>query len=191
MFTGIVEELGIVKQVRFLSNLSVLRISAKKISKQTKLGESIAINGVCLTVTEIKGNVLTFDVVRETILRTTLNSLKVNDKVNLEQALKVGNRVSGHFVTGHVDCIGIIKNTIRTKNYLELQIKIDKPLRKYIVTKGSICIDGVSLTIGKVFKDYFSIYLIPFTKKVTILGAKQEQGRVNVEVDILAKYIYG
>ncbi len=189
MFTGIVEEIGLVKKVASYKNLFVLTLQARKIIPGTKKGDSIAIDGVCLTVTTIHKNVLTFDIMKETILKTSLGHLKPKDSVNLERALKRDSRFSGHFVTGHIDHMAVIKAKIDQPNYTEFQIGLTKELKKFIVPKGSIGVDGVSLTIGKVGKNFFSTYLIPFTKKVTTLGAKKVGDFVNLEADILAKYI--
>jgi riboflavin synthase len=189
MFTGIVEELGQVAGIVHTKNLAVLMVKTRKILKGTKIGDSVAINGVCLTVTEKKRDCLSFDIMLETLRCTTLGGLAIKDYVNLERALKAGDRLSGHFVTGHVDCISKIYGRVQTKNYTELKFTIPRNLRKYIVPKGSICIDGVSLTVGAVTPDGFSVYLIPFTSNITTLGEKQTGDQVNVEVDILAKYI--
>lgn len=189
MFTGIIEETGIVKGIKDQNNLAHLEIQALKISKEVKKGESAAIDGVCLTVANIKKNILFFDIIKETLDKTTLGGLRVGSKVNLERALKVGDRLSGHFVTGHIDAVGIIKRRIHCGKNIELQISLEKKLRRYLVPKGSICLDGVSLTAGEVKKKSFSVHLIPFTKQVTTLGLKQEGDRVNIETDILAKYL--
>ena len=189
MFNGIVEEIGIVEKVNSKKNLSTFKVRVKKILKGVKPGASIAVDGTCLTVTGIKSNVLTFDVMRESLLKTTLGSLKIKDKVNLERALKANGRIDGHFVTGHVDTVGVIKNKVTKANYTEITISMTKDLAHYIVPKGSICLDGVSLTVGEVKKSTFSTYLIPFTKQVTTLGFKKKGDKVNIETDILAKYI--
>ena len=189
MFTGIIEELGKVKKLNPKVNLFVLKVAAKEVLAGTKKGDSIAVNGVCLTVANIKHNILTFDIMKETILRTTLKNLKANDRVNLERALTVDSRFSGHFVTGHIDDIGRIKKRIARANYTELDIETDEVFPRFIVPKGSISVDGVSLTVGKVNKNSFSVYLIPFTKKATTLGFKSLGDMVNIEIDILAKYI--
>jgi len=189
MFNGIVEEIGIVEKINSKKNLSMLKVRAKKICKGVKPGASIAVDGTCLTVTGIKNNVLTFDVMRESLLKTTLGSLKNKGKVNLERALKANGRIDGHFVTGHVDAAGVIKDKVTKTNYVELKIGMTKDLARYIVPKGSICLDGVSFTVGEVYKSTFSVFLIPFTKQVTTLGLKKKGDKVNIETDILAKYI--
>ncbi len=189
MFTGIIEEIGTIEQVNSKKNLAMLKVRVKKIVKGVKPGASIAVDGACLTVTGIKNNVLSFDVMRESLSKTTLGSLKNKAKVNLERALKVNGSIDGHFVTGHVDAVGVIKDKITKTNYVELKIGMTKNIARYIVPKGSICLDGVSLTVGEVRSSTFSVFLIPFTKQVTTLGLKKKGDKVNIETDILAKYI--
>jgi riboflavin synthase len=189
MFTGIIEEQGQIQSIAHQKNLSVLKVRVKKLVRGTKKGDSIAMNGVCLTVTNIQKNILSFDVMQETLDKTNLGELKPNALVNLEGAMKLGDRLHGHIVTGHVDCVGEIWERIARKNYVEFKIKFNPLIRPYIVPKGSICIDGVSLTVGAVQRHHFSIYLIPFTLKITTLGLKKAKDKVNIEADILAKYI--
>ena len=190
MFNWIVEEIGIVDALERRKNLSALKVRARKVLQGTKPGDSIAVEGVCLTVTEKKKNILAFDMMRETVSKTSLGQLRRGDKVNLERALKAGVRVSGHFVTGHIDGAGRVEQKIAEANYGELSIRLPKGLGKYIVPKGSVALDGVSLTVGKVGKGCFSVYLIPFTTRVTTLGAKKKGDWVNIETDILAKYVF-
>jgi len=178
-----------VENLRLKPRLAVLEVSAGTIAKGVKQGDSIAVDGVCLTVTGKRAKTLTFDMMLETLRTTTLGRLIKGDRVNLERALKASDRLDGHFVSGHIDAVGRIKDRVRKTNYLELTIGIPHRLIKYIVPKGSVCVDGVSLTVGKVGKDYFSVYLIPYTKQVTMLGAKSKGDRVNIETDILAKYL--
>ena len=159
------------------------------IQNDLALGDSIAVNGVCLTVTNVREDILTFDIMRETLIKTNLGTLQPKSRVNLERALKANGRIDGHFVSGHVDDLGRIIARITGENYTELRIGIKKSLMKYIAPKGSVCLDGVSLTIGEVKKTYFSVYLIPFTLEVTTLGAMKKGDKVNIETDILAKYI--
>ena len=188
MFTGIVEEQGIVEALIKARNLYTLILRAQKVAKSVKPGDSVAINGVCLTLTKLKGAAMFFDIMKETIAVTTLGRLKSGEKVNLELALKVDSRFGGHFVTGHIDGIGTIRQVIKQKNYVEFRIFVPAALRRYIVPKGSIGIDGVSLTVGAVGKNGFSVYLIPFTLHVTIFADKKIGDKVNVETDILARY---
>ncbi len=190
MFSGIVEEKGIVKKVQQKKHLLVVHIAAEKVLRTTKIGDSIAADGVCLTVTQKAKRCLTFDVMLETIKRTTLKNLKVGDHVNLERALKVGDRISGHFVSGHIDGVGTIEKKITKKNYIEYQISVPSHLKKYLASKGSICVDGISLTLGEIGRNDFSVYIIPHTLAVTTLGAKGRWDQVNIETDILAKYLF-
>lgn len=189
MFTGIVEEKGTIHSLEQKKNLYVLKVKAKKILKNIKLGDSIAVNGVCLSVTGRKNGVLSFDVMKETIAKTTLKTLKPKDKVNLERALKAASRFGGHLVTGHIDGAGKIRRVIKKKNYVELQIGIAQKLLKFVVAKGSVCVDGVSLTVGEVKAVYFSVYLIPLTVRATTLGSKKKGDDANIETDIFAKYL--
>ena len=189
MFSGIVEEKGTIQKVQKKENLVVLTIKANTVIKNTKIGDSIAIDGICLTVTEKGPQTLTFDVMKETLLATTLKDVRSQKKVNLERALKISDRIGGHFVSGHIDGTGYLKKIITLPNYVEWRITVNKKLMKYIAPKGSVCVDGVSLTIGAVKKKYFSIYLIPHTLEVTTFGNKKEQQKLNIETDILAKYV--
>ncbi|MDO8580054.1 MAG: riboflavin synthase [Candidatus Omnitrophota bacterium] len=189
MFTGIIEEIGTVDQIIHQRNLSALAVRARKVSTGTKLGDSIAVDGVCLTVIKRASGKLVFEMMQETLEKTTLKGLRPKDQVNLERALKVGDRWGGHFVTGHADQVGAIQQRIERKNYTQLVIGLDKKIAKYIVPKGSVCLDGISLTVGEVHKGTFSVFLIPFTKQMTTLGHKKSGDRVNIETDILAKYI--
>jgi len=189
MFSGIVEELGTVEALRKQANLATIAVRARSVLPGTKIGDSISIDGVCLTVTKKRADRLDFDVMKETLDKTTLGKLREKERVNLERALKVSDRISGHFVTGHVDGIGTITKILRGKNYAEMHIGVARPLVRYVVPKGSICVNGVSLTVGKVGKNSFSFFLIPFTRELTNLGRKRPGQQVNVETDILAKYI--
>lgn len=190
MFTGLIEEQGRVEGLEKKSNLFVLKISAPEIFKGTKLGDSVSIDGVCLTVVDIKKpRNLSFEMMKETIKKTTLQDLKSGSFVNLERALKAGSRLGGHFVTGHADGVGTIQKIVKQKKYVEFRISLDKNLKRFLVPKGSVAIDGVSLTVGKVNSKFFSIYLIPYTLKLTTLGIKKEGDRVNIETDVLAKYV--
>lgn len=189
MFTGIVEEFGIIRQIEKKQNLILLTVTAKKIFKKTAIGESIAVDGVCLTVAQKTSLTATFDCMKETLKKTTLGYLKIGSTVNLERALKANSRISGHFVQGHVDGIGIITKKNTRPHYAEFQIAIDTKLMPNIVSKGSICLDGISLTVGEVREGKFSIYIIPHTLKITTLGMKGLGDKVNIETDILAKYI--
>jgi riboflavin synthase len=189
MFSGIIEEKGIVKAIRHKQNLIVLSIKAKKVLKGVKIGDSISVDGACLTVTRIKKDVVDFDLMKETMDKTTLKNLNVGSRVNLEGALRVNDRLGGHFVSGHVDGVGVIKERISLPNYEEFAVQIPRSISKYLAPKGSVCIDGISLTLGDVKGSTFKVYIIPHTLVVTTLGQKKVGDQVNIETDLLAKYI--
>lgn len=189
MFTGIIEEIGSVSSIKFMANSCQICIIAKKILDDCKEGDSIAINGACLTVTHVLSDQFIADIMPETVRRTNLKDLKAGDKVNLERALRPTDRIGGHIVAGHVDGIGKII-TVKTEGIASLMdIEVPSELIKYIAVKGSISVDGVSLTITKVSKLVFQVSLIPFTKQNTILGLRQPGDSVNIEVDMLARYV--
>jgi riboflavin synthase len=189
MFSGIIEEMGTVKKLEVKKNLAVMTLSAKKMAKEVRSGDSVAVNGACLTVTAKKNDCLTFDMMKETLDKTSLGKVEKKDYVNLERALKVSDRINGHFVSGHVDCMGKITDILTLENYLEIRITLSKDIAQYIVDKGSVTLDGVSLTVGRVRKSDFSVYIIPFTMQHTNLGTKKKGDFVNIEVDILARYV--
>jgi len=189
MFTGIIGQRGIVKSVQRRNNLIVVQVDAGPLAKDIQLGDSVAVNGVCLTAAAKKGKVVSFDMMKETIAKTSLRDAAAGSAVNLELALTAKSRFGGHFVTGHVDEAGTIKAIERKPNWVAMTITVSKANRKYLVPKGSVTIDGISLTIGKVGKRDFSVYLIPYTLKVTNLSAKKSGDAVNIETDILAKYM--
>ena len=191
MFTGIIERMGIVKRIDAKKNLLVLGIDAGPLAKKVKIGDSVSVSGVCLTAVSKKAAVVSFDLMKETIDRTSLRSLEVGDKLNLELALRAGSRLGGHFVTGHVDEVALIKHITHEKNWVALRLSVSKANHKYFVPKGSITVDGISLTIGRVGKGFVEVYLIPYTLKVTTLGFKKTGDCVNIETDILAKYLFG
>ena len=189
MFTGIIEELGIVTSLIRRSPSGKITISASRAFADTKVGESVALNGVCLTVTSLRRNFLEFDLSAETLKKSNLQDLKIGDRVNLERALTLASRLGGHLVTGHVDGMGEIKNLTKSGNDLELQVAIPSDLLNYLVPKGSIAIDGVSLTVVDLRDGLVSVAVIPHSAKNTTIGAKRAGDRVNVEVDLLAKYV--
>jgi len=189
MFSGIVEETGTIQNVQKKKNLFIVTIKAQKVTRGTKVGDSIACDGICLTVTKKKGPLLTFDLMKETLETTTFKYAKPGRHINLERSLKVSDRIGGHFVSGHIDGTGIFTERKTIPNYVEWRIKVHKKLARYIIPKGSVTIDGVSLTVGVVKKNYFSVYLIPHTLEVTTFGNKKIGEIVNIETDILAKYI--
>ncbi|MBF0331459.1 MAG: riboflavin synthase [Candidatus Omnitrophica bacterium] len=189
MFTGIVEAVVKVKALQKRENLYTLVIEKPKTFKKVVIGESIANDGVCLTVTSLKGGCLSFDLMKETLDATTLKHLASGSKLNLERAMKADARLGGHFVTGHVDAVGCIKDVRTLPNYVEYRIGLQKDLMRYVVPKGSVAIDGISLTVGAVKKDWFAVYFIPHTLEVTTIGSKKIGDQVNIETDLLAKYI--
>jgi riboflavin synthase len=189
MFTGIVEAVAKVKELKKRENLFTLAIEKPKIFNDVKIGDSIANDGVCLTVTAIKAGCFYFDLMKETLDATTLKYLAPGKKVNLERAMKADARMGGHFVTGHVDAVGRIKDIRTLPNYVEYRITLAKDLMRYVVPKGSVAIDGISLTVGEVKKDWFAVYFIPHTLEVTTIGSKKKGDEVNIETDLLAKYI--
>lgn len=189
MFTGIIEEMGIVKSIKS----KVITIEANKIFDDLKLGDSVAVNGTCLTVSSFEGKVspkiFNADITSETLSRTNLGDLKSGFKVNLERALTLNGRLGGHIVSGHIDGVGIIKNISKNAEDIELTIEVPPNLIKYIIEKGSVAVDGISLTVAKVNKNYFSIAIIPHTLKETILYYKKAGDKVNIENDIIGKYV--
>jgi riboflavin synthase len=190
MFTGIIEELGIVASVVRGSQSGKVVVSvSKKLSAEVKIGDSIAINGVCLTVTHIRRHFLEFDVSPETFKKSSFYDLKIGDKVNIERALPVAGRLGGHLVTGHVDGVGEIRQRVKFESGFELHISIPSEMLRYIVGKGSIALDGISLTVSDLRNALIVVTIIPHTAKSTTLGFKSIGDRINIEVDILSKYI--
>ena len=189
MFTGIVAELGNVKEIQHGSQAGILTIAAEEILSDGAVGDSIAIDGVCLTITDLTHNSFTADVSAETLRRTTLGSLKPGDPVNLENALRLADRLGGHLVLGHVDEVGTISGWHDEGASSLMHVSISQQAMRYVVYKGSVCVDGVSLTISNLFDDGFEVALIPHTKQVTTLGHKRVGARVNIEVDLLGRYI--
>ncbi len=187
MFTGLIEEVSEVRCVARRSGMAHLEVEAGLISKGIKTGDSVAVNGVCLTVVKIKEGVLVFDVMRQTLQNTTLNQLKLKDKVNLERALKVGDRLGGHFVTGHVDCIGVVRLKKVSQANVSFHIGIAPEFLKYLISRGSVAVDGISLTVAEVQKGGFSVGIIPHTLEKTILKSKTTGDKVNIEMDMLVK----
>ena len=189
MFTGIVEEVGTVKAIRRGVHSAVLTIQAKTVLEDAKLGDSIAVNGICLTVTSRTADVFTADVMHETLNRSSLAKLRPGSHVNLERAMAADGRFGGHIVSGHVDGVGTITDRRRDDNAVWYTITPPQTLLRYIVEKGSITIDGISLTVAAVTEKTFSVSLIPHTAAVTILGEKGPEDPVNLETDILGKYV--
>ncbi len=189
MFTGIVEEVGVIRQIRRGAHSSVLTIGAETVLSDLKIGDSVAVNGVCLTATSLGSGFFTADVMHETLRRSSLGSLTSGSRVNLERAMAANGRFGGHIVSGHIDGTGRIAATRRDDNAVWYTVETPAPLLRYIVEKGSITIDGISLTVAAVEQDRFSVSLIPHTAQVTILGEKGPGDTVNLETDIIGKYV--
>lgn len=189
MFTGIVEEVGKVKKIIQGSSSIKLSIECANILQDVKLGDSIAVNGICLTVTELGGEWFSADVMPETIRNTNLAKLKLMDKVNLEKALKLSDRLGGHIVSGHIDGMGIIIDKKSEDNAVWVTIEAPYIILKYVVSKGSVALDGTSLTVACVDEKSFKVSIIPFTRGVTTLGIKNVGDMVNIESDVIGKYI--
>ena len=190
MFTGIVEELGqVVSLTDDGSDSAVLKIKGPLVTSDARHGDSISVNGVCLTVIDNVDGVFTADVMGETLRRSSLGVLKPGGQVNLERAATVGSRLGGHLVQGHVDGVGRILTREPADEWEVLTFALPPELARYVVEKGSITVDGVSLTVMAVTDDTFSVGLIPTTLKLTVLGAKQAGDPVNLEVDVIAKYV--
>ncbi|QIB46943.1 riboflavin synthase [Streptomyces aureoverticillatus] len=189
MFTGIVEELGEVTAVETLDDASRFRLRGPVVTEGAKHGDSIAVNGVCLTVVEHDGDEFTADVMAETLDRSSLGALVPGSKVNLERPTAVGDRLGGHIVQGHVDSVGTVLDRKPSENWEIVKVSLPDGLARYVVEKGSITVDGVSLTVVDAGPDYFTISLIPTTLALTTLGIKQPGDPVNLEVDVIAKYV--
>ena len=189
MFTGIVEELGKVKGITGKRELLELSIGAEKIREDLKEGDSISLNGVCLTVTNLEKDTFKVEVMSETLKRTTLEKLKVGDKVNLERALRADGRLGGHIVSGHIDGVGVIRGEKQRGEEKIMEIVPPQGVLKYIAPQGSVALEGVSLTVVEQKNDSFIISLIPHTLKNSNLGLKKIGDRLNLEVDILGKYV--
>lgn len=189
MFTGIIEEIGTIKKMTHGQEAIVLSIEAKKILEDVQLGDSISVNGVCLTVTSFQTNEFTVDVMPETVRATSLQKLGNGSKVNLERAMQAKGRFGGHFVSGHVDGLGTIVKKEPVSNAVYYTIEVNENLHSYMMLKGSVTVDGTSLTIFDVGTNTFTISLIPHTLSETIIGAKGKGDIVNIECDMLAKYI--
>jgi riboflavin synthase len=189
MFTGIIEELGNVKTLRRNAGGARLSISASVVLGTTSLGDSICVNGVCLTVVELNANDFSADVALETLNVTNLGSLKTGANVNLERALQLSARIGGHLVSGHVDAVGRIREKREEGNAWRITIDAPDAALRYIIKKGSIAVDGISLTVADMDKSGFSIAMIPHTAKLTTLGFRTAGDTVNLETDLIGKYV--
>ncbi len=189
MFTGIVEALGTIRNIRHLSEGATLEIQASDVLTDAGIGDSIAVDGVCLTIRTLTPETFAADISAETLRRTTLGERKVGDLVNLERPLRLNDRLGGHLVLGHVDEVATISGWKDEGDASLMRVTMHSNIRRYIAYKGSVTVDGISLTVSDVQADTFEVALIPHTKQVTTLGKKRVGANVNLEVDIVARYI--
>ncbi|MDP2279138.1 MAG: riboflavin synthase [Nitrospirota bacterium] len=197
MFTGLIIEMGEITSVKMRSGGAVLSLKAQEAASSAKLGDSISVNGVCLTVTELQtpygsdrpNSELSFDLSDETLRSTNLGRLKRGDRVNLEASLSPDTKIGGHFVTGHVDAVGTIRSKVNIGDMLKVEIGALAKVMNFIVEKGSVAVDGISLTVVDVLNDGFTVVIIPHTAKLTTIGFKSTGDTVNIETDILGKYV--
>lgn len=189
MFTGIVEELGEVTALTDLGDSARLTVRGPLVVEGARHGDSVAVNGVCLTVVEVTGDRFTADVMRETLDRSALGALAPGAPVNLERPMRLDGRLGGHLVQGHVDGTGVIESRAPSEHWDVVRISLPRDLARYVVPKGSVTVDGVSLTVASVDEGSFTVSLIPTTLELTTLGRKQPGDPVNLEVDVIAKYV--
>ncbi|WNI14608.1 riboflavin synthase [Actinacidiphila sp. ITFR-21] len=189
MFTGIVEELGEITAVENLGDASRFTVRGPVVTEDAKHGDSIAVNGVCLTVVEYEDGAFTADVMAETLNRSSLGALVPGSRVNLERPMALGGRLGGHLVQGHVDGTGTVLERVPAEHWEIVRIALPAGLARYVVEKGSITVDGISLTVVDAAADHFTVSLIPTTLALTTLGIKQPGDPVNLEVDVIAKYV--
>lgn len=190
MFSGIVEDIGVLQALEEKDKGSVLRVGVRKIDAgELVLGESVAVNGVCLTVVSVENGSFSVDASHETLSRTNLSGLRAGSRVNLERSLRVGDRMGGHIVTGHVDGIGTVQSIAPVGESRVFSFSIPAALAKYVVEKGSVAIDGVSLTVNSVGGTEFSVNIIPYTLRETTFSEFGRGGEVNIECDIIGKYV--
>lgn len=189
MFTGIVEEIGLIRAVVRGGRSVRLEVSCTKVLEDAKMGDSIAVNGICLTVTGMGDNWFSADVMPETMRRTGLDKLGISGRVNLERALRLADRLGGHMVSGHIDGMGTVSGRLEEDNAIWLTIAAGGEILKYVVEKGSVALDGTSLTVAAVDDKSFKVSLIPLTRGITTLGLKKPGDMVNIECDVIGKYI--
>ncbi len=189
MFTGLILEMGEISSFKKRSGGAILSLKANEVASTAKKGDSISVNGVCLTVVSKNNNTLSFDLSEETLRCTNLGSLKTGDSVNLEPSLSPDSKIGGHFVTGHVDAAGRIRSKVNIGDMMKVEIEAPSNVINFLVEKGSVAVDGISLTIVDILKDGFTVVIIPHTAKLTTMGFKVPGDTVNIEVDILGKYV--
>lgn len=189
MFTGIIEGLGTVKGVRSSGQGKRISIDADFSLDQTNVGDSIAVDGACLTAVVIHGNRFDVDVSPETVSKTTLGSIKIGSRVNLERAMQLNARVDGHLVSGHIDGLGVVGQKKEADNAIVIDFGVSEDLLRYMISKGSVAIDGISLTINRIVDKGFEVSIIPHTAKLTTIGLKKTGDSVNIETDMIGKYV--
>jgi riboflavin synthase len=189
LFTGLIRELGKISSIEKRSGGVILSLKSNEVASSVKRGDSISVNGVCLTVVSIKDNVLFFDLSEETLRSTNLGSLKTGDIVNLEPSLSFDSKIGGHFVTGHVDATGEIRSKVNIGDMMKIEIEVPTIVMNFLVEKGSVAVDGISLTVVDILKNSFTVVIIPHTAKLTTIGFKGPGDTVNIETDILGKYV--
>ena len=189
MFTGIIEGLGTIKGVKSSGQGKRITIDADFSLNQTKIGDSIAVDGACLTAVVIEGRRFDVDVSPETVSKTTLGSIRIGDRVNLERALQLTARIDGHLVSGHIDGLGVVGQKKITDNSILIDFAVPHHLLRYMIPKGSVAVDGVSLTINKCDDKGFEVSIIPHTAKLTKIGLKRAGDHVNIETDMIGKYV--
>jgi len=189
MFTGIVEGIGTVRNIQFLASEAIVTIGVPGSFSDCHPGDSLSVDGVCLTITGVKRDLFTLDVSAETLKRTTLGTIKQGAVVNLERALRLSERLGGHLVSGHVDGTGTLEKIEKMQRSWIIQIGIDEPLRRYLIEKGSVAVDGISLTINRCMGNSFNVTIIPQTASMTTILRKRVGDRVNIEIDMISKYV--
>ena len=189
MFTGIIEGSGTISGIKRSGQSRRMAINADAELKNTKIGDSIAVNGACLTVVSFSGRRFEVDLSPETVAKTTLGHVKIGDRVNLERALRISDRIDGHLVSGHIDAIGTIKSRKTQENAIVITFNVPKSVSYYIIKKGSVAVDGISLTVNECDHESFQVSIIPHTAKLTTLAFKKISDSVNVETDMIGKYV--
>ena len=189
MFTGIIEEIGRIQSIRKGAESVAISVQAKNIMQDIRIGDSIAVNGICLTVTSFSQSSFTADVMHETLNRSALGGLRIGSPVNLERAMPANGRFGGHIVSGHIDGTGTVTSIRKDDNAIWYTIKTTREILRHIIEKGSIALDGISLTVAEVHKDGFSVSIIPHTAVMTILSSKNVDDKVNLENDCIGKYV--
>lgn len=189
MFTGLIEDIGLVSEIRSRNNYRILTIESKIITNELKLGDSVSCDGACLTVVNQSSGKFSVEASQETVARTILKSYSKGSRLNLERALEVGSRLGGHFVSGHVDCIGIVGSLVTVGDSLQINISYDKSFDKYVIEKGSIALNGISLTINEINTGSLSVNLIPHSVDKTTVSSWKKGAPINLEFDMIGKYV--